>query len=1137
MEGLRDIRDRVRISFGGQSNRARQRLVLKATDGDREGVQPDAWRRIVAEVGEGANSLWVLHCIGERPILSDFAVAMKSLIVIHRVLQEGPPQIAQEWGSPNSMLEGLGGHWGTAAKAIPSGSQVQHCMLAVSEYSRVLALKVELMIERDTGVGRLDGRNVPQRAPTEPSDSLQALVMLLSYADRLTPLALHLVAPCKDCRRLGRFQFMRVYIGAILALLDENWLLLCAVSLYVKDLLCRLHAAAGLVEERPTWLQLASHLLAAQPRFARFHAALCDFVAHCHQLRCAGYVELALRIPQVPQALLDLFADLNQLVRSQADAAGQEKEEQAGARNISISNLSTAAVSTQIPTTAGHASKSDLASTWNPSAKVLDALRTVDSLQRSPLLAACRSTGGSGMVGSGDIAAGSAAAARGIEAQIAGKPRDDAAAARGYQLLDSDSDRGEQAAPCFGGASTSGPPSTPFCPWQPLPRGRSCSLRIPGGGAVKSPRELHGRHQRGERSLSPAVAWPLESARRLESQNQAQSHAEQPKLLPAAPSQPLFQAPFPLLQQQRTWPVYQVVQLVPEAKPPTRRKSKPPVGSLEPDHPGDSAAGEAQVALLGPAAPQMSSSVCPLGWSCIGRWQERRPPSWAAAICQSNQHKGSIGSQPLFSTPLWKAAPDPGTPQTPPGAHEKYPGSPTVKDASHLTPVSLNPFDMSPPAGAQAVTPPPARRPARAQALAPAAASDGASSPSHQRGSEEQLPLPSAAVAQQILERPALAPARAEVGQRQPTEGQTRGRSGGRASSGEDGREEGVEVPPTMACLGRDRGHSPRALTPVLARFPSGIRGPGATPHRAPTPPGRTPAREPSIGAPPAAAPVIAEWEVEPSELRFEEMLGTGSTAEVFRASWHGTDVAVKRLRGSGQLPMEFVREISVLLRLRHPNLVLFMGAATQAPPPLIISEFCAGGTVFALLHQRRDLALPWGHRASMAIDVAKGMNFLHRRQVVHRDLKSLNLLLAGQVASQGDMPPVKVSDFGLSRAWPSEQQRAFMTSGCGTYHWMAPEVLDGHRYNEKVDVYSYGICLFELIARRIPYDGSGLEPVSIAVAVTRGRRPDASFIPKDCPADLRFTMECCWAHSPSSRPGFDTILETLKLVQCPRPV
>jgi len=294
-------------------------------------------------------------------------------------------------------------------------------------------------------------------------------------------------------------------------------------------------------------------------------------------------------------------------------------------------------------------------------------------------------------------------------------------------------------------------------------------------------------------------------------------------------------------------------------------------------------------------------------------------------------------------------------------------------------------------------------------------------------------------------------------------------------------------------------------------------------------------ARAGSCGASARSPVADLDWELDASELRLEGLLGSGSTADVYRGSWHGTDVAVKKLRQSGPLPMEFMREISVLLRLRHPNLVLFMGASTQPGPPMIVSEFCAGGTVFALLHQRSDIALLWAQRLKMAMDVAKGMNFLHRRHVMHRDLKSLNLLLAGALTKNEDIPAVKVSDFGLSRTWLEQSRaQACMTSGAGTYHWMAPEVLDGHHYDEKIDIYSYAICLFELLTRRIPYDGSGLEPVSIAVAVSRGRRPDTSFVPHDCPADLRFTMECCWAHSPTGRPGFDTILETLRLVQCP---
>lgn len=279
-----------------------------------------------------------------------------------------------------------------------------------------------------------------------------------------------------------------------------------------------------------------------------------------------------------------------------------------------------------------------------------------------------------------------------------------------------------------------------------------------------------------------------------------------------------------------------------------------------------------------------------------------------------------------------------------------------------------------------------------------------------------------------------------------------------------------------------------------------------------------------------------ATWEVDLADLRLGECIGAGTTAEVFKATWHGTDVAVKRLRGP--LPVEFHRELSVLSQFRHPHLVLFMGAS-MVDNPEIVSELCEGGTLFRVLHQRLDLPLSWPQRLKMIQDTAKGMNFLHRQQVVHRDLKSLNLLLAAPIEEQGAVPCVKVSDFGLSRFLPMASSNpgitchGMMTGGVGTALWMAPEVLSGNSYSEKVDVYSFAIVMYEVLCRWIPFEGSGLEPVSIAVAVTSGRRPDLRRMPSDCPSDLKRLMITCWTHNPAMRPAFDEILEMLKQVKC----
>ena len=88
----------------------------------------------------------------------------------------------------------------------------------------------------------------------------------------------------------------------------------------------------------------------------------------------------------------------------------------------------------------------------------------------------------------------------------------------------------------------------------------------------------------------------------------------------------------------------------------------------------------------------------------------------------------------------------------------------------------------------------------------------------------------------------------------------------------------------------------------------------------------------------------------------------------------------------------EFEREVSTLQILRHPNLVLFMGAIVDKGHVLIVTEYCFGGTLFSLLHEKRSIELSWKQRYTMALDIAKGMNFLHTQEpkLLHRDLKSL---------------------------------------------------------------------------------------------------------------------------------------------------
>ncbi|EOY29896.1 Map3k delta-1 protein kinase isoform 3 [Theobroma cacao] len=158
----------------------------------------------------------------------------------------------------------------------------------------------------------------------------------------------------------------------------------------------------------------------------------------------------------------------------------------------------------------------------------------------------------------------------------------------------------------------------------------------------------------------------------------------------------------------------------------------------------------------------------------------------------------------------------------------------------------------------------------------------------------------------------------------------------------------------------------------------------------------------------------VSEWEIPWEDLQIGERIGIGSYGEVYRADWNGTEVAVKKFLDqdfSGDALIQFKCEVEIMLRLRHPNVVLFMGAVTRSPHFSILTEFLPSrGSLYKLLH-RPNPQLDEKRRMRMALDVAKGMNYLHTSHptIVHRDLKSPNLLVDKNWV-------VKVCDFGLSR-------------------------------------------------------------------------------------------------------------------------
>ncbi|KAI3863967.1 hypothetical protein MKW98_031559 [Papaver atlanticum] len=257
--------------------------------------------------------------------------------------------------------------------------------------------------------------------------------------------------------------------------------------------------------------------------------------------------------------------------------------------------------------------------------------------------------------------------------------------------------------------------------------------------------------------------------------------------------------------------------------------------------------------------------------------------------------------------------------------------------------------------------------------------------------------------------------------------------------------------------------------------------------------------------------------------LTFGAQLGKGSCATVYHGQWYGSDVAIKvifKLDYTDDLLRSFRQEVLLMKRLRHPNVLLFMGAATSPHHLCIVTEFLPRGSLYQLLRHGTP-TLDWKRRVQMALDIAQGMNYLHQYgpPIIHRDLKSSNLLVDRNWT-------VKVGDFGLSRL----KHATFLTTrnGKGTPQWMAPEVIRNEPADEKSDVYSFGVVLWELATLQIPWDG--LTSMQVIAAV--GFMDKQNEIPKETDPQWASLIRSCWHSDPKCRPAFKELLEKLKVLK-----
>ncbi|XP_067011182.1 raf homolog serine/threonine-protein kinase Raf [Anabrus simplex] len=269
----------------------------------------------------------------------------------------------------------------------------------------------------------------------------------------------------------------------------------------------------------------------------------------------------------------------------------------------------------------------------------------------------------------------------------------------------------------------------------------------------------------------------------------------------------------------------------------------------------------------------------------------------------------------------------------------------------------------------------------------------------------------------------------------------------------------------------------------------------------------------------------IEDWEIPADEILIGPRIGSGSFGTVYKGHWHGP-VAVKTLNVKDPTPTQlqaFKNEVAVLRKTRHVNILLFMGCVSK-PQLAIVTQWCEGSSLYKHLHVS-ETKFELLTLIEIGRQTAQGMDYLHAKNIIHRDLKSNNIFLHDDLT-------VKIGDFGLATVktrWSGSQQFQQPT---GSILWMAPEVIrmqEESPYSFQSDVYAFGIVLYELLAGQLPYSNINNKD-QILFMVGRGYlRPDLNNLRSDTPKALRRLTEDCIKMKRDERPLFRQILASLE--------
>ncbi|KDO23013.1 TKL protein kinase [Saprolegnia parasitica CBS 223.65] len=265
-------------------------------------------------------------------------------------------------------------------------------------------------------------------------------------------------------------------------------------------------------------------------------------------------------------------------------------------------------------------------------------------------------------------------------------------------------------------------------------------------------------------------------------------------------------------------------------------------------------------------------------------------------------------------------------------------------------------------------------------------------------------------------------------------------------------------------------------------------------------------------------------YEVKLAEVRLVKRVATGPLSEVYAGVWRNTRVGVKLLmpretyqEGLEEAIKNFRREIWVMSRMNHPNVLHLIGASLTSSCYVLIMEYMANGSLYEYLRDPNNI-IPMPLVLNCTLDIIHGMSHVHEQGVLQRDLKTKNLLVSDHLV-------VKVADFGLSR-YKDKMYGEY--TFVGTPFWAAPEVIRHDNYTEKADIYSFGVVLWEMIERKDPYQG--MNPLQVPLLVCQeGLRP--ADLTNPVPELYKELMTACWDADMDKRPDFTEILRSMERI------